>query len=233
MTNLNEHFKIENVRANEIISVNDHILPWSKYFNIKNKHNEITAISTEWARKIGYRNPIDILGSTAYDMRCPGVDLADEFCLQDKEIITKRTTKRYVMLAMTNNKEISTHIYQKSCFEQFVISNHRPLESGKFATYFHERVSAIDRKYYRRMQRCYELIDCYDSLSIRESEVMYYLMLGLSSTGISGILYISKRTIQHHIERIKMKFGVNTARQLVELGIYLGFNTKIPERIMY
>lgn len=224
---------IDHVRSSDLICVGDHILPWSKYFNVKNSDNEITAISTEWAKKIGFRNPIDILGTTAYDMKCPGVDLAEAFCTQDKEVITTQSTKRYLMFAMTNSIDIKAHIYQKSCLGNSVIANHRPLDSGKFSNYFYNRISTIDRKYYRKMQRCYELVRCYDGLSIRESEVMYYLMLGLSSSDIAGILRLSKRTVQHHVERIKMKMSAQTARQLVELGLYLSFNTKIPERIMY
>jgi DNA-binding CsgD family transcriptional regulator len=57
-------------------------------------------------------------------------------------------------------------------------------------------------------------------------------MLSKSSTDIAQLLFISKRTVQHHSERIKSKMMCNTTAQLIELALYLKLNDQIPCRLL-
>lgn len=63
-------------------------------------------------------------------------------------------------------------------------------------------------------------------LSLREKEVAMSLLNGLSARKIAAQLFLSTRTVEHHIERIKIKLNcdakvdlVQKARELQELGL--------------
>ena len=71
------------VSAYSDLNPRDYGLPWSEHVNIKNKDSEILAVSASWAKRLGYRNPVDVLGKTAYDLSCPAADLPAVYCQLD------------------------------------------------------------------------------------------------------------------------------------------------------
>ncbi len=54
-------------------------------------------------------------------------------------------------------------------------------------------------------------------LSNREIEVIRYLIQGYSASQIGLNLYISKRTVEHHLERIKEKFDSSNKAELIRI----------------
>ncbi len=59
-------------------------------------------------------------------------------------------------------------------------------------------------------------IECGELLSPREVEVMKLLLLGYSAGKIAPQIYLSKRTVEHHIERIKQKLGCESRAELIQ-----------------
>jgi DNA-binding CsgD family transcriptional regulator len=53
-------------------------------------------------------------------------------------------------------------------------------------------------------------------LSPRETEVVDLLCEGISTKEIASILFISKRTVEKHIENIKIKMGYQNRYQLIQ-----------------
>lgn len=202
---------------------------WSDFVNVKNRDSEIIFTSSIWPIKLGYRNPIDVLGLTMYDLKCPASDLSDDYIHQDRLVLSSKRSHTYITVTMPNSREIVPILYTRKCFGEHVVSNHKVLNSGLYANYFYEKIKAIEKRYYRKIQTCYEVVNNYENLSKKETEVLYYLMLGMSSTMIANILSRSKRTIQHTIDRIKYKFGCNSSQQLMELSLYLELNKQIPK----
>lgn len=62
-------------------------------------------------------------------------------------------------------------------------------------------------------------------LSRREKEVLDQLLNGGSARFTASTLNLSRRTVEHHIERIKDKFGCNTKDELIKKSRHLGLNT--------
>ncbi len=62
--------------------------------------------------------------------------------------------------------------------------------------------------------------------SEREKEILFYLTRGKTAKETATILALSKRTIEHYIENIKLKFDVSKKSALIEKAInYLNFNS--------
>jgi DNA-binding CsgD family transcriptional regulator len=52
-------------------------------------------------------------------------------------------------------------------------------------------------------------------LTKRQAEILYWVQEGKSSSDIGGILGLSHRTVEHHLENVCRRFGVRTRIQAV------------------
>lgn len=62
-----------------------------------------------------------------------------------------------------------------------------------------------------------ELSNCHELLSSRECEVLSYLACGSTAKQIGLLLGISRRTVEHHIENIKLKTCCASKAELIAL----------------
>jgi DNA-binding NarL/FixJ family response regulator len=69
------------------------------------------------------------------------------------------------------------------------------------------------------------------SLTPRELEVLYLVAEGLGTTEIARRLYITRKTVATHIERIFRKLGVHNRTQAVSLAYRHGFLDRPHERV--
>lgn len=69
----------------------------------------------------------------------------------------------------------------------------------------------------KRAQR--GIADAYETLGVREREVLHLIAQGLSSTAIGRRLGISARTVETHRERVKTKLGVNSHAGLIRYAV--------------
>ncbi|MGH3737228.1 MAG: response regulator transcription factor, partial [Micromonosporaceae bacterium] len=56
-------------------------------------------------------------------------------------------------------------------------------------------------------------------LTVRESEVLRLITEGASNGEIAGRLYLSKRTIEHHVGSIFAKLGVTSRAQAIAAAL--------------
>lgn len=61
-----------------------------------------------------------------------------------------------------------------------------------------------------------------DQLTDRECEVLYLLSKGQSAPSIGKSLFLSKRTIEHYIEKLKLKLDCSSKQELIEKALFLG-----------
>lgn len=59
-------------------------------------------------------------------------------------------------------------------------------------------------------------------LSVREREVLRLMVAGLSNAQIAGELFLSKRTVEHHVSSIFTKLAVGTRAQAIASGVRTG-----------
>lgn len=61
-----------------------------------------------------------------------------------------------------------------------------------------------------------KVIQAYKGLTVKESEVVYYLMQGYTAKNIATILTCSYRTIEKHIENIKTKLALSSKKAILD-----------------
>jgi DNA-binding NarL/FixJ family response regulator len=59
-------------------------------------------------------------------------------------------------------------------------------------------------------------------LTEREADVLSLVQVGLSNAAIGERLYISGKTVEHHLSRILAKLGVRTRAEAAALAVRLG-----------
>lgn len=136
------------------------------------------------------------------------------------------------MIATYSDRELDLYFMTKEHAYSHLVCNIKKTHSGFINSEIRERIHTIPASYRGRINTCYEIVNHFLDLSIRESEVVYFLLLGKSSADIAGTLKLSKRTIQHYIENIKTKLNCNTTQQLIELVSFLKLAEKIPASLV-
>jgi len=69
------------------------------------------------------------------------------------------------------------------------------------------------------------------SLSPRESEVLFLILRGKTAKLAADTLNISFRTVEQHMELIKLKFGIRNKSELIDVAIERGYLNHIPVSI--
>lgn len=80
----------------------------------------------------------------------------------------------------------------------------------------------------------YMLCDDYDNvgLSKREGQCLFYFIRGKTVPEIANLLFISKRTAEHHITNIKQKLNCHGKSEIIEKAIDLGLVSFIPSEFL-
>jgi len=83
-------------------------------------------------------------------------------------------------------------------------------------------------------QVSYILTDCYESLglTVRQSECLFYLVRGKTASEIAQILFRSKRTIESHIDTLKLKLQCETRSEIISKIFDLKLDTTIPNSVI-
>ena len=204
----------------------------SNLFLVKNAQSEAIITTPQLAIYAGYSNPINYLGVNDYQIQCPTVALAGEFISQDKLALKSNGVQGYILFTTYANSDAGVYIYTKTACHNHVVCNLWKDEGSAIAKYLYAIIKNTNINSRECINICFDIILSYDHLTQTESKILYFLMQGLSSTQIGHLIFLSKRTIQHYIEHIKHKSGCRTTVQLVQQGMMLQYNRKIPASLL-
>lgn len=70
----------------------------------------------------------------------------------------------------------------------------------------------------------------FHGVSVRESEVLYMMLRGHSSSAIAGMLGLSTRTVESYIDSMKCKFAVQSRMELISSAVEAGYVFFAPQR---
>lgn len=70
------------------------------------------------------------------------------------------------------------------------------------------------------------------NLSPMEAKVLYHLLHGLKRASIANVLNVGLPTIDTHLRRMKIKFGVSSNVELIEVCIKSGYHEVFPFQIV-
>ena len=81
---------------------------------------------------------------------------------------------------------------------------------------FYEESAVASKAQFTRRQEFLKKLGIKNPLSPREEEVIKLLNQGYSATQIGKQIFLSPRTIEHHLERMKEKLGCNSKVELIQ-----------------
>ena len=202
----------------------------------KNLDSVYTELNYDCAELFGINKKRDILGFTDQDIPCKISEFAEVFREQDKQVIA--TGKPLQILEI--------HVDSKDQW-RVMINTKNPLRDksnsicGTFAyciditqqfSRMQDILSSIQySKSGRLMQGSYILQEgnivhntANDfNLTNREHACLLHLLRGRTAKETAEALFISKRTVEKHIDHIRAKFKVTTKSQLYDKAVEHGF----------
>lgn len=192
------------------------------------------------ANLFGYSNEDSMLGANAYDIRCPAVEFASNFIAQDQIIIQNGSEVTLLDIHTYANDETKILLTKKAPFYEGnelkgIICYCTELHPDAFS-----KISATliqsDKKYYpaNSKERSYMLdfSPKEKNLSERELECVFHLLRGRSMKEIGKELNISPRTVETHLEKIKVKLNCRNKSDIFDYGLAEGYLNYIPSKIL-
>ncbi|WP_394833084.1 helix-turn-helix transcriptional regulator [Pendulispora rubella] len=194
-----------------------------------------------YGQLMGLPHHLDVIGRTDFDMPCDTVVCAESFRAQDRQVLQARQPMNILDVHRFAGGEWKAFIVTKvplydengdvagSIFHGRDITSPSTIELGTLLGRIHADASfagALD-------QGSYLLDDSreVDSLTKRESEVLFFLIRGKSAKEIANLLSLSYRTVEQYVDAIKSKFDAHSKSDLIEAAISRGYMHRIPHSL--
>jgi len=206
----------------------------------KDKNLLYQAANLNIATNFGFKSIEEMVGLTSYDIRCAAVEYAHQFLKNDREVI--RDGK--------NLQTIDVHEFSDNKIKMF-FGERTPLldKSGKISGVLYQAIEVypktllelttqlgkLNEKIHpeNNLGKGYRFLikESVDEFSVRELEVLFYLLRGKTAKEMAKILGISFRTVEFHVNSIKNKMQCNTKNAVIEKAINSGLINLIPSSI--
>lgn len=221
------------------------------YFNILRQLPGLIVVSDKQSRFIysnqytaelfGYISENNILGLNAYDLKCQAAESAPEMIQQDQMVIqtgneltildihtyafgepkillTKKTPYRVngvIMGSICHCTEMHSITLSQTCAA--LIQSDQMYYGGNKTN---ERSYTVGKNIHK------------NKLSERELDCIFYLLRGYTMKEIAKSLAISPRTVETHLETIKVKLNCSSRSQIIEDCLCAGLLNYIPAKFM-
>jgi DNA-binding CsgD family transcriptional regulator len=223
-----------------VFANNGHI-PLPNLLAIKDSDCRFVALTDTIKNRIGFQHIDDVIGITDHDINCPAAKYAHDFIKQDKQIMKMQQPKKFLDYYVNQDNDITLSIAEKSPiisegvvqglsisivemnlknFNQFFLRLSKHILDDKHAN------DNSSYKYFEvdNLQRC-DL-----NLTERQKEVLFLILRGNRSNEIAEQLFLSKRTVEDHINSLKDKFNCPNKAALIERAINNGYLNLLPMR---
>jgi DNA-binding CsgD family transcriptional regulator len=230
------------------------IPPWSadaddNYFDMlsqipgmwgwKNPDHKYICASVSLTQLLGFERQQDINGRADWSLPCGARECAESYHLQDQLVIQKRVPLRILDVAQFAGDEWRTQITTK--FPLFDRKNRvigisfHVVDTNSVGPIELSRV--LDKDYSRlvpevTVDRMNTGAGNFHKMTSRESEVLFFLLRGHNAKMIAKVLEISYRTVEHHIDSLKHKFGVANKFDLHYAAIAHGYLNYLPPSLL-
>lgn len=107
-------------------------------------------------------------------------------------------------------------------------------QMSPFASDIYKRACSI-YNVNKAMGVAYEIVDSYNAhgFTAQESNVLFLTTYGQSMSRIAGLLNLSPRTIESHINNLKNKTGLRSKEQLIQYAIFTRLAQRIPIDLIF
>lgn len=204
--------------------------------NIKDFDSKFIAMSAGTASLIGFKSSEDAIGKSDYDIPCGVSEFADDFIRLDRMVL--RSGERMVAIDVQKYKagwglllSEKKPLFDENNKAVAIYSNCIDLSSTRGFNGFLE-LYTIDTKLLgkRKKPASYVLSGGYSpfSLTKKQENCLFYLIRGKSIKEIGKILNISSRTVESHLDAIKLKLNCFNKAEIIEKALDSGFLFYVP-----
>jgi len=213
------------------------------YITVKNLDSICIWGNLPMAKILGYSTLDDFIGRTDYDSPCPASNFAKDFIDQDEQAIQQNKALHFLDVITYSDNQIKAMLTIKKPYYDV-----EEKVSGVFCQSNDLTEKLINNILYHLMKLDFgkkpKLNASYQvsnqpiqneqtvELTQRESEILFYLLRGLSAKRSGIILDLSHRTVEKYIERIKHKFKCSTKDELILKCSQNTWMNTIPESLL-
>jgi DNA-binding CsgD family transcriptional regulator len=184
---------------------------------------------------IGLPRHLDFIGGTDFDLPCGAAAYAEAFQEQDRQVM--ETGKESKILDIHPFAEGGTHVLlnsKKPWFDENKKIVGTLVQATDITSAYTMAISAQLAKYTGNLQNSFTLTGSGShsnpdiALTQRETEVLFLALRGKTSKLIAVALGLSFRTVESYLEKIKLKFGVQSKVELLDIATARGYMNQIP-----
>lgn len=186
---INHHLNIKNLVIPTLRNANNVWIYW------KDLNGRYMGCNDLMVKTLGYTSIDNIINKKDKDFPiCPNEMLA--YQQSDHEVLESFTTKQFTDSATLKNNKIEFLVIKTPWVHQKEIKG------------------IIGLSFYQLLEPKIKY-----QLTKREEQVLSLLVRGKTAKEIAIRLYVSQRTIEHHIENLKIKFKASNKSQLIEMAL--------------
>lgn len=213
-------------------------------YGIKDLDSRFIVANDTMAKWTGYSNGYEVMDKQVKteEFKCKTAALAEVVYKEDKAVIqsqkqqqflgfTEFADNKWYLLFGTKTPVIDSSGNTIALIDQFTDVTYNPLMNLSSIMDDHQ---FIQSRFIKERQFSYTITDSIEqhNISKRQLECLYYLMRGKSSSEIGATLGLSKRTVETHMENIKLKLNCYTKSEIIDKAISKGFLNFIPRRLL-
>jgi len=194
------------------------------------------------AKLAGYKNIDSYLGTTDYDWKCEAVEIADQIKKQDELVLKTQEQWNSFNVLKFRDGNLTHYISQKSILKNpygevlgilfigTILTDSALLKS--LTSFTQHNLNQNNNKIQCSIYPIVDENSSHLNLTLREHEVLYYILRGKTAKEVGKILNISNRTVESYIQHLKNKFSCNLKSELIEKAIEQGYIFHIPASIV-
>lgn len=194
-------------------------------------------VNEEYSKIIGFKNPLDCIGFTDFDIPHLSAKYAYIFQQQDLQVMTTEKRLRILDIHPYADGSWRAHLFTKTAwrdnnnkiigtiFSGLELKDTSLLEIGHWLC----RTDAIKQQE-KSLHFNHHPVNIL--LNTRESEVLFLLLYGKKPQYISKTLQLAVKTVENYVVRLRDKFNANSKGELIELALDAGFGSHIPESML-
>ena len=214
----------------------------SDYVGILDTHSKFISLNDHYTQVIGYSDTNQALGLSYEHFKSSASEQAELFKSQDLSVLTTQEPLVFLSYHRYWNGTWRLLHGEKTCIKDE--KNHSVGVFSRAKDITHSGLVDISRFLMRDQEQYFNKISRHPftyyisqetdrfSLSRKERDVLFYFIRGKTAQDIADLLSRSKRTIDMHLESIKIKFNVTSKPHLIEKAIFEGYMTIIPESLL-
>jgi DNA-binding CsgD family transcriptional regulator len=192
-----------------------------------------------FSKSVGFNSVAELVGNSDFSMPCEASECAKEIVAQDKKVLESRTPLEILDIHHFFDGEQKIMLTKKSpLIDQSgsvlgVICFLTEITNNILTNNFFKLINNSSRRNmsYVLTDDRYSLSVGYEKLTRRELECVYLLLQGKTARSIAEILYLSPRTIENHLLKIREKFYCDTKADLIEKFYDMGLLNILPKSI--